>query len=299
MVTFKAWVLAGSMAISIVAPLNLLCAESDEPLATAWSVDEGLSAPESACYDPASNSIFVSNIAGKAAEKDGAGWISKLDSTGKVVEAQWVRGLNAPKGIGVHKNRLWVSDIDQLIGIDIPTGEIKERIPLDSAKFLNDVAIDHDGVVYVSDMLANKIFRVADGKATVAAEGEELSFPNGILVHDGKLIIASRGEGLDPQTFVAKAPGHLLSLDLSTKEIEPITREPLGFLDGVELDGSGGYYVSDVISGKLFRVTSEGEAALLIENLNKPADFAVIESERLLVLPHLAANKVVAYRLSD
>lgn len=57
-------------------------------------------------YDPVSNFIYVSNINGQPWDQDGNGFISKLDLDGKIVERQWVTGLSAPKGLGIHNGHL-------------------------------------------------------------------------------------------------------------------------------------------------------------------------------------------------
>ena len=43
---------------------------------------------------------------------------------GKMTEAEWITGLNAPKGMAVLNRKLYVTDIDQLIEIDIKEGKI-------------------------------------------------------------------------------------------------------------------------------------------------------------------------------
>ena len=60
-----------------------------------WST-EGFSNPESALYDSARDIIYVSNVDGAPTDKDGAGHISLLTKDGKMHEANWVTGLNAP-----------------------------------------------------------------------------------------------------------------------------------------------------------------------------------------------------------
>ena len=182
----------------------------------AWTIDKGLSQPESAYYDAGSQSIFISNLAGRPDEKDGKGWITRADINGKVVETEWVKGLNAPKGMRSVKGILWVSDIDRVIGIEIKSGQQKHTVEIKDAKFLNDVAVDNEGVVYVSDMFGNKIYSIKDGKPAVFAEGEELALPNGLVVHEDQLVVASWGSGFDAANFTTKAPGHVYEIDTSS-----------------------------------------------------------------------------------
>ena len=129
------------------------------PVSSGWTADEGMNAPESVYFDEASGSIFVSQIVGAPDQRDGEGHITRLDSDGNVVDAAWVEGLDAPKGLRSHDGTLWVADIDRLIGISIETGEIVSEVAIDGAVFLNDVATGDDGTVYVSDMLARIIHR--------------------------------------------------------------------------------------------------------------------------------------------
>ena len=158
-----------------------------------WEVTDGVDAPESVYVDPISGAIFVSIIGGQPDARDGNGRIMKLDGDGKVISAAWATGLNAPKGLRSFGTTLWTADIDEVAGIDMTTGMIAARIKVDGAKFLNDVACGPDGTVYVSDTVASKIYAVKDGKAAVFAEGEDLEYPNGLLVVGNRLVVGGWG----------------------------------------------------------------------------------------------------------
>jgi sugar lactone lactonase YvrE len=292
--------LLNSIAVMIVLFLTSgTCLAQDEPPAGVWTIDKGLAQPESVYYDAASQSVFISSLAGSPTEKDGKGWITRADVNGKVLDAEWVKGLNAPKGMRSANGILWVSDIDRVIGIEIKTAKIKHTIEVKDANFLNDVAVDNEGVVYVSDMFGNKIYSIKEGKASVFAEGEDLALPNGLVVHEDQLVVASWGTGFDPANFTTKTPGRLYEIDLGSRRQTNITKRPLGNLDGVELDGSGGYFVSDWITSKVYRVTSTGEATPVISGLKGPADIGVIDSKSLLLVPRMLEDKVTAYSTNE
>ncbi|MGC4005221.1 MAG: hypothetical protein QM811_19715 [Pirellulales bacterium] len=74
-------------------------APSPKPTPGLWSVQKGLSKPDSACYDATTDAIYVANLVGTADAKDGKGYISKIGLDGKLLEEKWVAGLNAPKGL--------------------------------------------------------------------------------------------------------------------------------------------------------------------------------------------------------
>jgi glucose/arabinose dehydrogenase len=108
--------------------------------------------------------LYVANIEGKSDEKDGKGFISKMTPDGKVTTLQWVTGLNAPKGMSIYKNKLYVADLSRIVIIDIASGK-PAFTEVDGAQFLNDISIDDKGNVYASDSRSGKIYRFANGKA--------------------------------------------------------------------------------------------------------------------------------------
>lgn len=263
-----------------------------------WEIKEGIKAPESAYLDEASGTLFLSQIGdGGGDGKDGDGWISKLSTDGKVVVNKWVTGLDSPKGIRSHKGTLWVSDIDQLVAIDIAKGQITKRVKIEGAKFLNDVACGEDGTVYVSDMPMSRVFQYKDDKLSLFAEGPELENPNGLLVDGDKLILGGWGTGIKSD-FTVETPGRLLALDLKTKKVTPITPKPLGNLDGIERDGQGGYTVTDWKAGKVFHVAKNGDSKLILALPQGTADHAYLIQQKLLILPRMMENCVTAYDLS-
>lgn len=117
-----------------------------------WETD-GLKTPESARADLGGTFAYVANVNGEPTDKDGNGFISKVAlKDGKIITLEWATGLNAPKGMGQFGDRLYVSDIDQLVEIDTKTGEILKRYEAAGAKFLNDVAVDPSGQILLVTM---------------------------------------------------------------------------------------------------------------------------------------------------
>jgi sugar lactone lactonase YvrE len=261
----------------------------------AWELSEGVQSPESAYFDQDSGSLFISQIGdGGATGKDQDGYISRLTPEGKVVAIKWITGLDSPKGLRSHQGRLWVSDIDRLVEIDIAEGKIVRRIPMPGSGFLNDVACDAGGTVYVSETMGNKIYRLRNGQVEVFAEGEELEYPNGLLIAGDKLVVAAWGK--PNEDFSTKVPGRLFSLDLKTGKKSLITPEPFGNLDGLEAVAEGRYLVSDWMAGKIYYVTSDRSRQVL--QLPKgAADIGWIAGQRLLVVPQMVENKVTAYEM--
>ena len=157
--------------------------------------------PESVRYDAEQDVWFVSNIAGFGSDKDGRAYIvriraDKLDSM-SVFAISGVNGvqLDAPKGMAIQGDTLWVADIDQVRGFNRKTGAPVGTIDFRSHKprMLNDVALAPDGTLRVTDSGilmtdkgilrpgGDKIFAVGPGHAiTVLQSGVQLGKPNGI-----------------------------------------------------------------------------------------------------------------------
>ncbi len=276
--------------------IALLSACSSAPRIEPWEQKQGMDAPESAYYYEPKGWVFVSQVGGSPMEKDGNGRISILTLDGTVVKADWITGLNAPKGLRAHGGRLWAADIDELVEIDIASARVLRKLAVEGAKFLNDVAIGSDGTVYVSDTLISKIFAAKNGKSWVFAEGDAIEYPNGLLVEGNSLVVA--GWGKPEADFTTTVPGRLFKLDLRTKAKTLITKEPTGNLDGLESDGDDGYIVTDWMAGKVLHVSAEGQVKLLKQFKQGTADCAFLPDSRTLILPHMLENRVAAYDLS-
>lgn len=262
-----------------------------------WQIQQGLASPESVYYDANTRSLYVSNIGVRGSgARDGNGWIQKVSPAGNIIKEKWAVGLNDPKGMRALNGELWVADIDRVVAIDTATGNILRSVAIPGAKFLNDVALDTNGDVYISDTIGRKIYRVRGTQLEVFVEGDSTESPNGLLVHSGKLIVAAWGlAGADWSTPV---PGRVFSFDLATKTKTLITRNPLGHLDGLEQTADGSLLTSDYGSGKLYKITADGQVTeLSIPPIESVADIGYIPDSSTLVVPYTGENLVKAFNL--
>jgi sugar lactone lactonase YvrE len=298
--------LAGILALCVALAATVLAQAADAgPPTPVWNLTTGFAAPESAFYDAASNAVFVSSINGQILEKDGNGYISRLSPEGKVVAEKWATGLHAPKGLRSARGVLYAADIDTVVGFEIKSGKEVSRVKIDGAVFLNDLATAPDGTIYVSDSTALKIFEVRSGTSSVFVEGgNQVEQPNGLLVDGGRLILGSVGPAPVPGAprgggaGRGSAAGHLFAFDRKSKQRTLLTTEPVGGIDGIELDGSGGLLVTDVIGRRLLRVSKAGAVTRVAWFSDGGADFGYIAARRLAIVPFLFSNSVAAYDLT-
>ena len=258
----------------------------------------GFNNPESVVYDKATNALYVSNVNGSAMDKDGNGTISRVSLEGKIIDANWVTGLNAPKGLAIHADKLYVADIDTLVEIDIPSASITRRYVVTDAKFLNDVTAAKDGSIYVSDMMLDRIHRLKNEQFEIWLETPALEFPNGLLAEGDQLIVGAWG--VMTEGFNTDTPGHLKTVSLKDKTIRSMgDGSSIGNLDGVEEDAHGGYYVTDWMAGKLLHVDTSGKAEVLLSLSQGSADHEFIEGKGMILIPMMKDNKLLAYKVSN
>src|SRR5690349_12415206 len=89
---------------------------------TASKVGEtaGFNVPESVKYDAELDVFFVSNVNGNPSQKDGNGFIARVKADSISAMSKLVEGgkggatLNAPKGMAIKGDTLYVADIDML-----------------------------------------------------------------------------------------------------------------------------------------------------------------------------------------
>jgi len=257
---------------------------------------KGLAQPESVVEDPATGVIYVSNINGAVMQKDGNGFISRLTADGKMLERQWVKGLNSPTGLALHDRTLYAADVDQLIEINAASGEILKRYDAKGAVFLKDVVVDDDGTVYVSDTPMNTIWRLKDGSFEPWLANDALNGPNGLLIQGKTLIVASLGKVQSQGQ--KKELGTLLAVSLDDQKVSKVGKgELIGNLDGLQAIQPGVYLVTDWAQGALYRVDAKGKVDELIDLNQGSADLSYLPGKKMLLIPMMLDNSLVAYRL--
>ena len=248
-----------------------------------WESDSLLKVPESVLFDKANQILYVSNIDGTDPWKaDGKGSIAKVGLDGKIIAAEWVSGLNAPKGMGIYNGKLYAADLGNIAVIDIASGKIEKNIPIQGATGLNDISIDPNGVIYVTEYLAKKLYKVANEKAELIAEN--LTQPNGVLFHNNELFLLD-GTGM----FKVNAD----------KSMAKITDGMEGGVDGIE-NIEGNSFIVSCWEGALWQVNADGTKHLLMDTRKEKrstADIGFDPATKTVYVPTFFRNTVVAYEV--
>lgn len=260
----------------------------------------GFATPESVLYDDEADVYLVSNINGNPTGADGNGFISRVAPDGQVLELKWIDGsvdgveLDAPKGLALSGNVLYVADITRVRQFDRSTGRSLGTLEIPGTTFVNDVAAAADGSLYVSDSGiafsaggtvdtgSAAIYRIlGNGTVEMLAEGSGLQRPNGLVeTPDRGLVMVPFGSSA---VFGVAADGGLTA----------IVTLPAGALDGVVETGDGTLLVSSWESGSVYAVSPGTDISLIAGDLPSPADIGYDSKRRRVLVPLFNSDSIV------
>ena len=240
-----------------------------------WESDSiKLKGPESATYDPGTKKVYISSM--------NNGSIVQMDLNGTFIKTDWVTGLSSNKGFGFHKGMLYNAETSSVAVIDIKKGALVKRIPVEGAVMLNDLDVNENGVVYVSDTRAGKVYRIENDQVSLYLQN--IPGANGILTAGQDVYIAGTN------TFQKVN---------ANKEITLIGDGYENGLDGIVQLNNDGFILSNY-RGMIYYVSLQGEKQILLdtrENKIMANDISFDHKSNTLFVPSFATNRVIAYRL--
>lgn len=258
--------------------------------------DVGFATPESVLHDAAADVYLVSNINGSPLEADDNGFISRVTPEGQVLELKWIDGraenvtLNAPKGMAIVGDVLYVTDITTVRMFDRTTGAPRGQILVAGSSFLNDLAAGSDGSVYLTDSGlkagaqgfepsgTDAVYRIStQGTVEQIARGDELGRPNGLAVAGDDLWVVTFGSG------------ELYRLDSGIRM--DTVKLPKGSLDGIERVGDQ-LLVSSWEGQAVYLGTPSGPFTAVVSGVEAPADIGHDAKRHRVLIPLFTANEV-------
>lgn len=275
----------------VVAILIFYQVDAQHKLVKLWETDSVLKVPESVLYDQQNKVLYVSNIDGEPWGKDGKGFISKLSLDGKVITKEWVTGLNAPKGMGLYKNKLYVADLSEMVVIDIAKGVIVSRLKVTGATGLNDITIAPNSILSVSDSKNKMVYTFPVDffkKLSLVLDSTDLKGPNGLLAYNNLLYVLDAGS-----LYTYKS-------DKKTgKQFVEIANGMETSTDGIE-NVNGNEFIVSSWSGVVYYINADGSKQVLLDGRAQKinsADIGFNHAERIVYIPTFWKNTVAAYKL--
>jgi sugar lactone lactonase YvrE len=278
------------------------------PGATRVATIIDLHSPESARYDPDQDVFFVSNMFGYGSVKDGNGYVDRVSAQDPSHVDHFIQSgvagatLDAPKGMALHGDTLWIADIDKLRGFHRVTGAPLATIDLapQGAVLLNDVVVPPDGKIYVTDSGiimsdkgviydgGEKIFVIGASRSiTIADSGKKLGYPNGITwdARGRRLLLVN----FDPfsSQVVAMQPG-----DTTRKQLA----QGKGRFDGVEVLSDGSVLYTAWSDSSVHLVNGDGDHRI-IRPVPGPADIGVDTKRSRVAVPVSAGDRLEIWQL--
>ncbi|KQC05928.1 MAG: hypothetical protein APR54_01950 [Candidatus Cloacimonas sp. SDB] len=274
----------------IILTSNILAENKGLQLQEIWATEPLLKTPESVIYDPVDSLLYVSNIVDDPLAADGNGFISKIGLDGKIIQLEWITGLNAPKGMGIFERKLYVTDLTELVEISIEENRILSRYTAPDAELLNDIAIDDHGKIYISETFRGNdtIYRFHQGEFEKWHKSAEIVRPNGLYITGNELIVGSSGNK------------SIALIDLEKNElIDKIKVNTI--VDGIVKRNYDQIIFSDWY-GKIFLLENFTEVTQLMDTIpsqQNAADIYYIKEMELLLIPTFFNDRIVAYKISE
>lgn len=275
-----------AMGAAAVAHVPAQAQTATHKLTRLWESEAVLKVPEGVRFDAKRKVLYASNIDGQPWEADGKGSIAKIGLDGKVIAAEWVTGLDCPKGLALSANGKWLyaADIGGIVVIDVKAGKIKNKIAIPDGIQLNDLVSDGKDTLYVSDSKGKKIYAVKDGKASVYLDEKVLKGPNGLLVKDGTLYVLDNNS---------------LNQVLPDKSLKVLADGMTGGVDGLE-NVKGNDFLVSVWSGAVWYVNADGSKELLFDGKavqTSTADIGWDPATKTVYVPTFFKNSIIAFKV--
>ncbi|PIE71241.1 MAG: hypothetical protein CSA22_04235 [Deltaproteobacteria bacterium] len=250
-----------------------------------WEVGGMFREPSAAAWDHRRGCIYVANVNGRVMEKDGNGFISRVRPNGSVEKTLWVQGLNAPRGMAVVGDALYVADIDTLAVVAISSARVVNRIPAVGAAELTGVTGGDKGEVFVSDRSAGLIYKLENGALLPWISSSALMKPVSLVMSGGELVVACEGN--------KKRRGRLLFISVEKKRILRASA-PMGPLFGLAADGKQHLFTLRGGSDDLLKIGPDGQSEKLRTLVPGAGLICCMAARNTVVIPHMKQNRLSA-----
>lgn len=294
-------------------PLGLTSDGDFQPISSNVTVYGAINNAESCIYDAERDLIVVPSRGVSQRMQENNAWVSLINSDGSVHTSKWIGVqnpdrrselspplvLNDPLGSEIAGGVLYFADRDGGTDSDDPTVAVIRRFDLKTGKplkdiriedspWINDITVAEDGTIYTTqtgDLGQNpdpqtwKVWEISpEGNISEFAVGNSINVPNGIAIdQDGNIVVVNFG---NPEVLTFSPEGELLKTEEAVQAGG----------DGIEIMPDGTKYISSVRQGGISRISLDGSAELIAENIPSAASICYDSGANQLVVPMTSQN---------
>ena len=236
--------------------------------------------PESVTYDTVSSRYFISNTSSsKIVQRDRNGVVTDFVTVGGSIH-----------GVTVHANRVYVCNGTRVRGYDLTSGIEVMNVLISGSAFLNDLAADANGILYISDFNSKRIYKLnTNTQEYWIYVASTTNTPNGVYVdaQRNRLLLCCWG---------SNAP--VRAVNFSDSTISTLITTPYSNCDGISLDRNNNVYISTwgIQSVVKYDINFTAPAVVIASGLSNPADIYVNRKTDTLAIPN-AGNSTVVFSL--
>ena len=262
--------------------------------------DVGLQGPRAIVYDAIADVYLVSNVNGGLLDEDENGFVSRISPEGEVLSPQWIPSvgsenrMNAPKGMAIRGDTLFITDIGCIRFANRESGEIVETRCLDDVTSLSGIDVAPEGSLFVTDSgfdlvdgqtvpsSTDAVYRLTfreDQRGATLARGIDLNHPTG-------LAIGSRG------IFVTTAGGELIRFTGSGERTDLLATSGQVF-EGVVFVADGGFAYSSSADSSVYLIDGSGSVSTLIGGIDSPGDLGYDPARNRVLIPLFRENRLL------
>ena len=174
------------------------------------------------------------------------------------------------------------------MGFNLSDGSNVMTIPIEGAQFLNDITVDKDGFLYVSDGAI--IYKVDPQNKTYEVFLDNLSGTNGLFYDsDNNRILATL------EAAFGETGAFIIAISPDDLQIDTLVHTNFEMLDGLTEDNEKNIFVSSWETNTVYKYTPDfvNPPEVISSDFDGPADIYYNKLSNVLAIPDFNANRIV------
>lgn len=248
-----------------------------------WESPADLRDPESIVYDSKRNCFYVSNMDKSTPVSElRTDPVSKIGMNGEILDIEWMPAFSSPTGLLLLNDTLFIVEREGIAIVDVEQKKILQRISVPNNGYLNDITMDEEGSLYISDSEKGIIYRIQNNEVDIWYTSSSGGGINGLFYNQGKILFGDNGD----HTFK--------SICTKNKKVKDIAYLGEGNIDGIQKLSPKQFLVSHFL-GNIYIIDTKGKVKEIFNSRDKNlfvADFTYLPQQQWIVIPSLRTHHI-------